>query len=174
MRLIATVLLFSAACAAADAPRVIYRSTDDSGAVSFSDRAPDDDRQVQLLHLDVPPAGSAEEHRRRMQDISASADRMAEERRARERHRAELRELAARTAAREQAPPQPQYGQAPYYVAAPRYHRPWRPPGHPGLRPPARPQPLPPTAPYAGSTALRADNAYNGQLMRPMLRGGRR
>ncbi len=164
--LIASLLL--ASVVAADESQTIYRSTDDSGAVSFSDRAPEDDRPVQVMQLEVPQAGSAEEHRERMQQLSASADRMAEERRARERHRAEMRELAARSQVQDQAAQPVAYEQSPSYVLAPRYHRPWRPPH---VRPPHRPRPVPPVA---GNTDLRANNAYNSQLMRPVLSGNRR
>lgn len=166
MKKLISIVLLAAATAQA---QTVYRTVDESGAVSFSDTPPTGEQEVEELSIDVPPAQDPEAYSQRLEDMRETTDRMAEDRRAREKHRAEMREIAARQAASQPAA-QPDLvdhysstwsGSGGYY-----YYPPGRPPWRPGHRP--RPEPpihrppvqAPPAHPLEG----------NSQLMRPILR----
>lgn len=72
----------------------VYRSVDANGVVVFSDTRPDQHESVQTLEIDTPAATSDGLLTERLQAMRESTDRLAAERRAREKHRAELRLLA--------------------------------------------------------------------------------
>ncbi len=136
----------------------VYRTEAADGSVGFSDRAPDSSGPVEQIQLTVPEAGPADEHRARLEAIRETTDRMAADRRERERHRAALRESAARTEA----------------LSRPAETSPAEPPGYYVLRQPPRrhhhrpgPRPLP--AIPAPAPGLQNVRAYNSQLMRSML-----
>lgn len=166
MKKLFPIVLMAAAIAQA---QTVYRSVDESGVVSFSDTPPTGEQPVEELKIDVAPPQDPQAHSQRLEDMRETTDRMAEDRRAREKHRAELREIAARDAARQESY-QPdlvdQYstswsGTGGYYY--PPGRPPWRPgyrpkPEHPIYRPPGQVQP-PPGHPIQG----------NSQLMRPIL-----
>ena len=153
---------------------VVYKSVDEQGVVSFSDVPPENSSAVEQLEINAPQANSTGEYLENLEAMRETTDRMAEDRRAREKHRAEMRELAARTEAYEAAS-RPQVVEVNRYV--PGYssgyyrhgyrpgHPPWRPghgpkPEHPIIRPPVQPIPQPlPSRPTDG----------NSQLMRPIL-----
>jgi hypothetical protein len=86
--------------------QTVYRSVDESGAVSFSDTPPAEDQDVEELTINVAPPQDPEAYQQNLEDMRETTDRMAEDRRAREKHRAEMRELAARNAPAQQAPSQ--------------------------------------------------------------------
>jgi hypothetical protein len=133
--------------------------------VSFSDVPPESSEGVEQYEIDTPPSQPTDEYVQNLEAMRETTDRMAEDRRAREKHRAEMRELAARTEAY-QAAPEPQVVEVERYLPGypgvnyrPGYrpgHPPWR-PGHPVVRPPVQ---TPPSAarPTQG----------NAQLMRPI------
>lgn len=172
------ILLSATALWASDS--TVYRTVDEAGVVSFSDTPPAGVEDVETLHINTPDPGQTEEYRQRLEDMRETTDRMAADRREREKHRAEMRRLRAASQA------QPDHGdyQYPdrYYADYPGYYsyrgyRPWRPgrpyrpgyplrpdhpnrPDHPGLRPPLRPEPLPQAQINTGS---------NAQLMRPLV-----
>ena len=160
-------LLFLLVAASAQS-QTVYRTVDESGAVSFSDTPPNGDQEVEQLELQVAPPQDPEAYSQRLEDMRETTDRMAEDRRAREKHRAEMRELAARNNT-QQASNGPTmvdhystgWSTGGYYYRPGR--PPWRPgyrpkPEHPIYRPPVHIQPLP-SHPLQG----------NSQLMRPIL-----
>ncbi|HDY83006.1 MAG: hypothetical protein DRQ65_06950 [Gammaproteobacteria bacterium] len=130
----------------------VYRTVDEHGVVSFSDIRPADDAPVETLVIDARAPQVSEAQRQRLQDMRDTTDRMATDRMAREKHRAELRQLQAQTQAQYQYPSEypvdynPRYlgyssGYSGYYNYPAR--RPWkrrhRPkPVHPIARPPLR------------------------------------
>jgi hypothetical protein len=143
----------------------VYKTVDENGVVSFSDSASQGE-EAEVMHIATPPAQPGGDQTENLEAMRETTDRMAADRREREKHRAEIKELA-RT---------PQNAPTPNYldsystsVGGGYYYRPggppWRPghglkPEHPIVRPPLSPQ---------GSVFRGA----NSQLMRPMLSNGR-
>ncbi len=82
----------------------VYRTVDDSGVVSFTDIRPTGEVPVETLVIDARAPQVSETQRQRLQDMRDTTDRMAADRMAREKHRAELRQLQAQTQARYQPP----------------------------------------------------------------------
>ena len=135
----------------------IYKSIDENGVVSYSDTRPADDSVVETLVIDEQSPAATEQAQQRLQDMRDTTDRMVADRMAREKHRAELRQLEAQTNAQQSSQDIPDYyDTSPIYTGyysypAQRPWRPWRPshhprPGHPIAHPPLRPptiQPLP-------------------------------
>jgi hypothetical protein len=131
----------------------VYKSVDDSGVVSFSDTVIEENVQLEQVEIDVEETRD-EDAQQRLHDMRDTTDRMAADRRAREKHRAEMRELQAETDALRT----PQYysneydyrtvhtgGYGYYNYPNRRYYR--RPghgrPEHPIARPPLRPHTRP-------------------------------
>jgi hypothetical protein len=73
----------------------VYKSIDDSGVVSFSDTRPPGDAIVETVVIDVPAAPTSAQTQQRLDDMRETTDRMAADRMAREKHRAEMRQLDA-------------------------------------------------------------------------------
>ena len=187
-----TVLSFLLLCAAPAVAETVFRSVDEHGVVTFSDTPPDGDADVESITIDTPEAQSPEAARQRLEDMRETTDRMAADRREREKHRAEMRELQARSQ------PPAQTGYAPdYYDDYPLYSggradrrryygggsyyggTPWRPgygskpwigdrprPEHPIVRPPLRPG-----AGYrpGHEPQPNVNLGSNSQLMRPIV-----
>jgi hypothetical protein len=128
---------------------------DEDGVVSFTDIKPTSENPVETLVIDAREPQVSEAERQRLQDMRDTTDRMAADRMAREKHRAELRQLQAQTQPQYQteypADNNPRYlgyssGYSGYYNYPAR--RPWkrrnklRPEhpnaGHPIARPPLR------------------------------------
>lgn len=145
--------------------QTVYRSVED-GVVTFSDQPPDDAETAEAIELLVPEVSADPDLEARLAAMRESTDRMAEDRRAREKHRAELRATRTASAAGATQVPDPRVvyggGYWPGYIGGP--VRP-RPPLH---RPPLRPghpiQPVP--SPPPGWSVLKPGNA---QLMRPVV-----
>lgn len=128
----------------------VYRSVDENGVVSFSDTRPEVETPVDTLQIDGRAPQVSEAEQQRLKDMRDTTDRMAADRMAREKHRAQMRQLQAK--AQPQYPAQyPDYYD-PVYVGSSGYsrysrypvRRPWRPgyrarPEHPIARPPLRP-----------------------------------
>jgi hypothetical protein len=146
------------------AAQTVYRSVQD-GVVTFSDQPPADAVDAQAIELAVPEIADDPQLEARLAAMRESTDRMAEDRRAREKHRAELRALRAP----EPVATAPEMQTTLIYTGGywPVAGRPIRPPlrPHPPLRP--RPMPLPATAP-PGWSVMKPGNA---QLMRPVVSG---
>jgi len=123
--------------------QTVYRTVDERGVVSFSDSPPQGDVLVEEMHLNVPQPAPGDEYQENLQAMRETTDRMAQDRRDREKHRAEIRELEARASAYETPPQQEPYRDyGSYYpnyyplYRPPRPVRPWKPPlrpGHPEL-----------------------------------------
>jgi Domain of unknown function (DUF4124) len=125
----------------------IYKSIDENGVISFSDARPAEEILVETVVIDdqmTPPSGQEQQ---RLQDMRETTDRMVADRMAREKHRAELRQLEAQTDAQQAAQNiQDNYDNAPIYTGYYNYpvRRPWWPPqrpwpDHPIACPPLRP-----------------------------------
>lgn len=154
----ALLLLNSAVALAA----TVYKVVDDNGVVSFSDTPQAQDAEV--VKISTPPLQSPEVTSANLEAMRETTDRMAEDRRERERHRAEQKMLAASTAA-SQTRVQTIYNEYyPLSSGSNRYHG--RSPYHPGHRPkPVHPIVRPPLAMPEGNSF----RPLNSQLMRPML-----
>jgi hypothetical protein len=134
--------------------QTVYRSVQ-NGVTSFSD-APPPQGEAEVIVVDAPPVSGDVDLEERLAAMRETTDRMAEDRRERERHRAELRAL--RDEAQVASPPRPVEAQpalAYWPVARPFSRPPLRP------HPPLRPYPVPP-----GWSVMKPGNA---QLMRPVV-----
>ena len=85
----------------------VYRTVDANGVVSFSNTKPEGDAPVEALVIDTPAPQYGDAERQRLQAMREIAERMATDRMAREKHRAELRLLQAQTQSRYQAQDEP-------------------------------------------------------------------
>jgi hypothetical protein len=144
--------------------QTVYKSIE-NGVPSFSDSPPADDRPVETIVIDVPAPAADPRLDERLKEMRESTDRMAEDRREREAHRAALR--AQRIEAPPPAAPDPAtviVTNSGYWPLYGRPHRPLYP------RPPYRPQPLPQPLPPPGWSVMAPGNA---QLMRPIVSGPR-
>ena len=166
MKKLVSIFFLGAAIAQA---QTVYRTVDESGVVSFSDTPPAGEAAVEKLAIDVAPPQDPEEYSERLDDMRETTDRMAEDRRAREKHRAEMREIAARETRRQQ-PSQPglvdQYSTG-WSGTGGYYYQPGRPPWRPGYRP--RPEPPIHRPPLQVQPAPGHPLQGNSQLMRPIL-----
>lgn len=128
----------------------IYKSIDENGVVSFSDTRPAEHLLLETVVIDEQRSPSSEQTQQRLQDMRETTDRMVADRMARERHRAELRQLDAQTNAQQAARDlSNRVDSSPTFTGVntwPVYQpwRPWRPghrprPDHPIARPPLRP-----------------------------------
>lgn len=137
----------------------VYKSVDDNGVVSFSDTRPPGDVLVETVVIDVPAPPSSNVTEQRLADMRDTTDRMASDRMAREKHRAELRQLDAQKYADAASQELVEYYD-PVTVYSGDYQRPVGPrrryhnrPAHPIARPPLlAPTPLEqPTYDYPAS-----------------------
>ena len=137
----------------------VYKTVDENGVVSFSDTSTEAGAEV--LEITVAPPRSVENHLKNLEAMRKTTDRMADDRREREKHRAQLKEMEARSV----PPLQPAYNEGATVISGGYYYPPGRPPWRPGYRPkPEHPIVYPPLRP--DSNAFRGANS---QLMRPML-----
>jgi hypothetical protein len=156
-------------CAPFATAQTVYKTVDESGAVSFSDKPPSDDVEAETLVINTPPPSSDSQQQANLEAMRETTDRMAEDRREREKHRAEMREIQARTNTEaadsgktqdyydDYYPTYTGYNNRRYYNHRPPYRPGFKPkPEHPIARPPIRPTPR-----DAGSN--------NSQLMRPIV-----
>lgn len=104
-RWLSAVVLLCNLCCLPGLAATVYRTVDEDGAVSFTDIRPTGEVPVETLVIDARTPQVSESERQRLQDMRATTDRMASDRMAREKHRAELRQFQAQT----QAKYQPQY-----------------------------------------------------------------
>jgi hypothetical protein len=182
-RLLVVLILLGAPLAWSE---TVYRTVDEKGVVSFSDSPPADDVEAEKITIDAPQPQSPEAARQRLEDMRETTDRMAADRREREKHRAEMRELQARSQPVQRTAYADDYydDYYPVYTSG-RIHRrnyyggtPWRPGHRPGIgpRPPRPEHPIarPPLRPGLdhrpgyrpqGNVNL----GSNSQLMRPIV-----
>lgn len=160
----------------------VYRTVDENGVVSFSDSPPEGDPDAESFQIATPEPQDAEEAQQRLEDMRETTDRMASDRREREKHRAELREIQG-DQQRQQQQQSPQYydrgyidyyppiytsgrsiRRQDYYGSAP-WHPDYRPrPEHPIARPPVRPGIERPR-----ELPENVNRGSNSQLMRPIV-----
>ncbi len=141
----------------------VYKTVDENGVVSFSDTSTEADAEV--VEITVAPPQSVVNHLENLEAMRETTDRMADDRREREKHRAQFKEMEARS----MPSPQPVYYEGSTVISGGYYYPPGRPPWRPGYRPkPEHPIVYPPLRP--GSSAFRGANS---QLMRPILSNGR-
>jgi hypothetical protein len=148
----------------------IYKSIDEHGVVSYSDTRPADDIVVETLVIDIQALPPGEQAQQRLQDMRETTDRMVADRMAREKHRAELRQLAAQTQAQKAAQDLPEVDNSatiyPGYYDYP-VRRPWWPshrprPEHPVVHPPL----LPPVEERPPNIRPLPGNDYPASLIR--------
>lgn len=171
MKILVLSLVLLSLGALAGETATVYRTVDEKGVVSFSDMPPLPGVEAEELTIDFASPQSAQEYQRQLEAMRETTDRMVADRRAREKHRAEMREIAAKAAAAER-PAQPGYVEndngglyTPVwgYYRYPRVQPPWRPGYRPGPGYPVVPTPYP-------VVDLRSWAAeHNSQLMRPIF-----
>ena len=168
MRLVLLIISLAVSSLALGQQSTVYRTVDENGVVSFSDTPPEEGG-ADKVQIDAPAPSSTGEYVENLEAMRETTDRMAEDRRAREKHRAEMRELAARTEAYEQSQ-QPQVieydNYLPSYVGG--YYRPGHGHGRPPWRPGYRPKPEHPIARPPQRTQNARPTQGNAQLMRPI------
>ena len=137
--------VISLLCCVPGFAETVYKSVDENGVVSFSDTRPTGNITVETVEIDVPAAPSGDLTEQRLEDMRVTTDRMVADRMAREKHRAELRQIDAQSYARDSTQDlveyydtTPVYTDYYPYPARQRWHRPNR-PVHPIARPPLRP-----------------------------------
>ncbi len=170
LRIFGCLGLLAALASGAQAQSTVYKTVDENGVVTFSDQPPAEGAPVETLTIEAPATQPTDEYSQNLEAMRETTDRMVEDRRAREKHRAEMRELASRTAQQEQ-PAYQDSGTVDYYPTTytrsyqrREYRPPWywhgRPPRPepPVVHPPLRPRPMPQGA---------LEN--NAQLMRPIV-----
>lgn len=167
MRLVPLIFLFFTCTAVGQA--TVYKTVDEDGVVSFSDTPPAEGVAAEKMDIDTPAPQPTGEYQENLDAMRETTDRMAADRREREKHRAEMKELQAR-----QQPAQ-ESGVNQYNDYYPGYsggyygggnYRPGRPPLRPGYKPkPEHPIAKPPERP-----GQPRPTKGNSQLMRPIIR----
>jgi hypothetical protein len=167
------LLTLSLLCCLPSFAATIYKSIDENGVVSFSDTRPADDILVETVVIDEQAAPPTGQEQQRLQDMRETTDRMVSDRMAREKHRAEMRQLEAQTEAQEAAQdlPEPDNSSMIYpggyygYYGYPA-RRPWRRPNHPRPEHPIISPMLPPIEERPPFIRPLPSNDYPGSLIR--------
>lgn len=146
-----TLALCALGAISVNAATTVYRSVDAQGVVSFSDQPPAAGQPAEQLVIDTPTPQLSAADEQRLTAMRETTDRMAADRRERELHRAQLRELAAQGYPYSETPYADssyteqqsyyRYGSVGYRGGAPlrRWHKHHRPrPENPIARPPLR------------------------------------
>lgn len=162
-RALATAAVFLT-CLSTQAGTTVYKHIDANGTPYFTDRPPTtvDPEAIEVLSIDPAQPSDTARYQAELNAIRETTDRMAADRREREKHRAELRALQAHA-----NPPQPTYVIDRGY---PVYGRRWG----GGYWPPLKPRPpvwgpdRPSTLPAYPTSRARASLIGNQQLMRPI------
>lgn len=147
--------------------QTVYKTVE-NGVTTYSD-SPPATGSAEVLTIEVASPAKDGVLEERLAAMRESTDRMADDRREREKHRAELRELQQSAAAPAPSAAQPavavstNWGNS-YWPGAGGAIRP-RPPFRPGL--PSRPHPSPQPQPYVPGWSVMQPG--NSQLMRPIL-----
>ena len=169
-KLFAVLLLLVVSAPGMSQNTTVYKHVNENGVVTFSDTPPAENVETETVSIATSAPQDPNQYLRNLNAMRESTDRMVADRQDREKHRAEMRQLNAETAAREPAPAEPYRDYVdiwPVY-GGPIYGRPsypGRPPWRPGYRPKPEhpiarpPYPVRPTVPVTGG---------NSQLMRPI------
>jgi TolA-binding protein len=147
------------------AATTVYKTVDENGVVSFSD-SNSQGEAAEVVHIDTPPVQPAGDQTANLEAMRETTDRMAEDRREREKHRAEIKELSRPS----QNAAAPEYIDSYSTAVGGGYYYP---PGGPPWRPGHRPKPEHPIVRPPLSHTSSAFRGSNSQLMRPMLSNGR-
>ena len=144
------------------AATTVYKTVDENGVVSFSDKSPEEgEAEAEVLQINTAKPQTEEGHLANLEAMRETTDRMAADRRERERQRAELKKIAAS----KQAPTQVYTEYYPYPIYSRSYPHHGRPPFYPGYRPrPEHPIARPPMRRSSGTFS-----SSNSQLMRPIV-----
>jgi hypothetical protein len=138
------------------AAATVYKTVDENGVVTYSDKPPAAEVEVETLVIDVQTPELSESAHEQLEDLRETTDRMVADRQQREKHRAEMRKLQAQSEQPQIIDYADQDGYTGYYPYPvyrpgagyrPGGHRPR--PDHPNVRPPLRPLP-PAQRPGAG------------------------
>lgn len=157
-------------CCGSAIAATIYKSVDANGVVTFSDIKPENEVLVETLEIDIQEPQSSELAQQRLQDMRETTDRMAADRMAREKHRAEMRQLDAQIETQEAPQDLTEYYDNPViytgYYPYPARH-PWRHPNRPRPEHPiAKPPLLRPDQNRPTSTRPLPSNDYPASLIR--------
>ena len=122
----------------------VYKSMDETGAVSFSDTLPEDSPAIETFEITIHEAASTDSTEL-LEEMRQTTHRMAADRREREKHRAEMRQLQLHNSRQKNKPVYPphydtitsSYSTAGSYYRYPLKRPAW--PRHPIVRPPLRP-----------------------------------
>ena len=132
-------------CALPAIAATVYKTVDENGVVSYSDTMPEGQAPVETLQISAQTPPVSEETRRSVENMRETTDRLVADRMAREKHRAQMRQLQAQTEALQNPAPLDHYQPVRNYYDVYRY--PTRRPGwrdhrrdhaHPDTRPPLR------------------------------------
>lgn len=163
-------ILASCVLATSVLSQTVYKTVE-NGVTTYSD-SPPQTGAAEVLTIDVAPPAEDGVLEERLAQMRESTDRMAGDRREREKHRAELRELQQTAATPVSSAAQPtgvvttNWGSS-YWPGSGRPIR-LRPPFRPGL--PSRPQPSPKPLPQPYSVpGWSVMQPGNSQLMRPIV-----
>ena len=144
----------------------VYKTMGENGVVSFSDTPIEGTTPIEILQVTPPSPQSPEEYLQQLETMRETTDRMASDRREREKHRAQLRESRARAASYREPEPAQYTQYADYLPSYTRRH--YRRKGHAPWRPGYRPKPVHPIAVPLRHDA-RGIGSSNSQLMRPLV-----
>jgi hypothetical protein len=148
----------------------VYKSIDKDGVTTFSDTRPPAEILVETIEIDASEPEQTDAAAQRLEDMRETTDRMVADRLAREKHRAEMRQLDAQTEASQPPEDLTDYYDAPlvytgYYPYPVR--RPWRPPYHPRPEHPiAKPPFSPPKSNLPPGVRPLPGNEYPASLIR--------
>ena len=117
----------------------VYKTIDSNGVVTYSDVKPRGEVVVETFEFEQTEPADSADAAQRLQEMREITDRMAADRMAREQHRAQMRQLEAQAAEREEP-------EEIYYEPVPIYRGGYSPYTYPARRPPWRP-PFPPRPP---------------------------
>lgn len=163
MKTLPILFALSTLCCEPGLAATIYKSVDANGVVSFSDTKPEHEVLVETLEIEVLEPPASEVAQQRLQDMRETTDRMVADRMARERHRAEMRQIDAQSAM--QDPVQDTSQDLTDYYASPVIYSGYRP--FPVRRPWQRPHYPRPEHPIAKPPLLRPDQYRPPSSTRP-------
>ena len=92
MRIVFLIPLLFIIAVNASGQETVYRTVNEQGVVSFSDTPPAGDEAVEKVQIDVATPQAPDEYLERLEAMRETTDRMAQDRREREQHRASLRQ----------------------------------------------------------------------------------
>ncbi|MEH6569997.1 MAG: DUF4124 domain-containing protein [Halioglobus sp.] len=144
----------------------VYKTVAENGVVSFSDTPIEGTTPIEVLQVTPAPAQAPAEYLQQLEAMRKTTDRMASDRREREKHRAQLKESSARAASYREPEPAQYTQYADYFPRYTRRHH--RRKGNAPWWSGYRPKPVHPIAVPLRHDA-RVIGSSNSQLMRPLV-----